>query len=117
MLARTEFIDLIQRIDSDFLGVILLIGTIGCFVTAIVFVVSIVRTINNVTLTRMQHSMVKNLLSQGYSVEDTERLAYGTQRWGARIKSIARSASSGIAKFNRSHTANNYPMPPTKQTA
>ena len=117
MLAQNEFFQLLQQIDDDFLGVVLIIATVGTFITAIVTVVSLARTVNNVALTRMQHSMVKNLLAQGYSVEDTERLAYGNYRWGHKLRHFVSSAKTRLARMRRHPQPMHYPMPPVKQNA
>ena len=114
MFAQNDFFQLLQQIDEEFLGVVLVIATVGIFVTAIVTVVSLFRTVNNVALTRMQHSMVKNLLAQGYSVEDTERLAYGNFRWGQKLRHFVRSAKTGLARMRHPQPAQ-YPLPPVKQ--
>ena len=117
MLAQNDFFQLLQQIDEEFLGVVLIIATVGTFVTAIVTVVSLARTVNNLAVTRMQHSMVKNLLAQGYSVEDTERLAYGNYRWGHKLRHFVHSAKTRLARMRHPrhpHSAQ-YPMPPVKQ--
>ena len=116
MLAQNDFFELLQHIDEEFLGAILVIATVGFFITAIVSVVTLARTVNNVALTRMQHSMVKNLLAQGYSVEDTERLAYGNYRWGHKLRHFIHSAKTQLSRGRHPHPRQ-YPMPPVKQNA
>lgn len=117
MLAQNDFFELLQHLDEEFLGAILVIATVGIFITTIVSVVTLARTVNNVALTRMQQSMVKNLLAQGYSVEDTERLAYGHQhRWGHKIRHIVNSAKTRFSRVRHPHPRQ-YPMPPVKQNA
>lgn len=116
MLAQNDFFELLQHVDQEFLGAILVIATIGIFITTIVTVVTLARTVNNVTTTRMQHSMVKNLLAQGYSVEDTERLAYGNYRWGHKLRHFVHSAKTRLARMRHPQPAR-YPMPPVKQNA
>ena len=116
MLAQSELFQLLQQIDEEFLGAVLIIGTVGTFITVIVTVVSLARTVNNVMLTRMQHSMVKNLLAQGYSVDDTERLAFGNYRWGHRLRHFVQSAKTRLARV-RHPQPTHYPMPPVKQNA
>ena len=118
MLGQNDFFELLQHVDDEFLGAVLVIATFGFFLTAIVSVVTLARTVNNVATTKMQHSMVKSLLSQGYSVEDTERLAYGSFRWGHKIRHIVHSAKSRLASMRHSHPQpTQYPMPPVKQNA
>jgi hypothetical protein len=116
MLAQNDFFELLQHIDEEFLGAILVIATVGIFITAIVTVVALARTVNNVALTRMQHSMVKNLLAQGYSVEDTERLAYGNYRWGHKLRHFVHSAKTRLSRMRHPQHMH-YPMPPVKQNA
>ena len=116
MLAQSELFQLLQQIDEEFLGAVLIIATVGTFITVIVTVVSLARTVNNVALTRMQHSMVKNLLAQGYSVDDTERLAFGNYRWGHRLRHFVQSAKTRLARA-RHPQPTHYPMPPVKQNA
>ena len=115
MFAQNELFELLQQIDDEFLGVVLLISTIGVFITIITAIVTVFRTINNITVTRMQQSMVKNLLAQGYSVDDVERLAYGTHRWGPKIRHIVQSAKSRLARMRPSQAPGRPPMPPVKQ--
>ena len=117
MLAQNDFVELLQHVDQEFLGaIVMVIATIGIFITAIVTVVTLARTVNNVPMTRMQHSMVKNLLAQGYSVEDTERLAYGNYRWGHKIRHFVIRPKRRLAHM-RHPQAMHYPMPPVKQNA
>ncbi len=116
MLGQNDFVEFLQHVDEEFLGIVMVIGTIGIFVTTIVTVVTLARTVNNVLMTRMQHAMVKNLLSQGYSVEDTERLAYGNYRWGQKLRHIVSSAKTRLAHM-RYPQAMQYPVPPVKQNA
>ena len=116
MLAQNDFFELLQQVDEEFLGAILVIATVGIFITAIVTVVALARTVNNVALTRMQHSMVKNLLAQGYSVEDTERLAYGNYRWGHKLRHFVHAAKTRLSRMRHPQHMH-YPMPPVKQNA
>ena len=94
LLGQSDFVELLQTIDDDMLGVVLIISTVGIFSTLIVTIVTIARTVNNLLLTRMQHSMVKNLLSQGYSIQEVERLAYGNQRWSDRFRHLFTKTNS-----------------------
>jgi hypothetical protein len=116
LLAQSDFIELLQQIDEDLLGVVFIIGTIGIFLTMIVTIVTVARTINSLLLTRMQHTMVKNLLAQGYSVQEVERLAYGNHRWGDRFRHFFDSARQKVHRLKKRGPAVNQPVPPLKQT-
>jgi hypothetical protein len=118
MLAHSEFVEVLRLFDNDLLGVVLVLATIGTFVTLIVSVISISRTWNNLAQIRMNQSLVKDLLNQGYSVEDIERLVYGGgQRWGSRFKQLVQSARSRFSRARNRYEYANQPVPPVKQTA
>lgn len=113
MLAKSEFIEFLELFDNDLLGVVLILTTVGTFVTAIVTVVSVSRTWNNLAQQRMNQSLMKDLLSQGYSVDDIERLVHGSPRWTNRFKQFVKSAKDTLIR--RKPQYNNQPMPPVKQ--
>lgn len=122
MLAKSDFIEILQLFDNDLLGVVLVLTTIGTFVTLIVSVLSIVRTWNNIAQMRMNQSLVKELLNQGYSVDDIERIVYGGQQWGKRFKRLVDTARNGFSKVasRREFARRNEfatPVPPVKQSA
>ena len=119
MLAQSnsEFLEFLRLIDSDILGVVFIIGTIGFFVSFIVMVVSITRTWNNIATVRMNQRLVQDLLQKGYSVDDIERLAYGGHAWSQRVSKMIQSAKSQLASFVRRNRYENQPAPPYKQSA
>ena len=49
----------------------------GIFVISIVTVVTLSSSVTHVKVMKLHQSMVKDLLSQGYSVDDIERLTMG----------------------------------------
>lgn len=116
MLAQSnsEFLEFLKLIDSDILGVVFIIGTIGFFVSLIVMVVAITRTWNNIAMVRMNQRLVQELLQKGYSVDDIERLAYG-QAWSHRFCKIFRSAKSQFENYVNRNKRENRPVPPYKQ--
>lgn len=101
--------------DGDLLGVVLILSTIGFFLSFIVVVVSVARTWNNIAMVRMTHSLVHELLSQGYTVEDVERLAVGGPRWKQRFRKMFQSTRVQIAKMAARSGYQNQPAPPYKQ--
>ena len=78
--ANSEFFRLIEKIDPDFLGVIGLVSSILTFVLLIVSVVFVLRTIQKVSLAKMQNQMVNELLSKGYSVDEIQQLVFNNRR-------------------------------------
>jgi hypothetical protein len=120
MLAESDFIEVLQQIDNDVLGAVMILSTIGFFLTLLVTIVALFRTFNNVMLTRMNHTMVNSLLAKGYSVEEVERLTFGNQRWGYKLRNVVRSATGHFGRFKRNRyyaSSVNPPVPPRKQTA
>ncbi len=120
MLAESDFIEVLRQIDDDVLGAVMILSTIGFFLTLLVTIVGVIRTFNNVTLTRMNHNMVSGLLAKGYSVEEVERLTYGNQRWGNKLRNVVRLATHRLGRFKRNRyyaSGFNPPVPPRKQTA
>lgn len=119
MLAQSnDFFELLRQIDSDILGAVFILATIGTFVTSIVTVACISHTWNNLAMIRMNQSLVKDLLKQGYSVDDIERLAYGGARWSRQFRKLVRSATDRLATVaRRNNEYENRPVPPFKQTA
>ena len=117
MLAKSEFIEFLELFDNDLLGVVLVLMTIGTFVTVIVSIVSITRTWNQIAHQRMNQAMMKDLLNQGYSVDDVERLVYGAPRWTSRFKQMVKSARDTFSRSRRQREQVNQPLPPVKQPA
>lgn len=118
MLAQhnSEFLEFLKLLDNDILGVALIIGTIGTFVSFIVVVVSVTRTWNNISITRMNQRLVQELLQKGYSVDDIERLAYGGGAWSHRFNKLFNSAKVQLANLVKRHQRENRPVPPYKQS-
>ena len=116
MIAQTEAMNLLQQIDNDILGFVLILSTIGIFIISIVSIVAVFRTFNNVLLTRMNHSMVKSLLAKGYTIDEVERLTYGNQNWGRKIRNAVRSATTKHNRFKNRFPDGTQPAPPVKQS-
>ncbi|MFK7766877.1 MAG: hypothetical protein AB8B55_06615 [Mariniblastus sp.] len=117
MLAQqsSSFLGIIENVNPEMLGAVMILGVIGVFIATIVTVVSICRTVSNISMLRMNHTFVKDLLKQGYSVDDIDRLVYGNQGWGRKlqqfVKNTKRQMSSARNEFS------NRPAPPVKQPA
>ena len=107
-------VEVIESINPDILGTVMILGTIGFFVTSIVTVVTISGSITNMKVVKMHHAMVKDLLKQGYSVDDIERLTMG-QGIGGQVKKLVRAATNRLTKPGQQNA--NRPVPPVKQTA
>ena len=117
MLAQqsSSIFSILRDINPEMLGAVMILATIGFFVTSIVTVVTICSTWNNMTALRMHHNLVKDLLSQGYSVEDIERLVYGKQFLGRKFKNFFNKAKKQM--FSSGQDFTNRPAPPVKQSA
>lgn len=103
--ANSDFFRLIEKIDPDFLGAILLVSSILTFLLLIVSVVFVLRTIQNVSLAKMQNQMVNELLAKEYSVDEIQQLVYNHRR-------------NVLFRFfdNRKQSyVNRHPSPPVKR--
>ena len=118
LFAQSDLMEVLQIFDNDLLGAVLVLMTIGTFVTVIVSIVSITRTWNNLSQIRMNQALVKDLLNQGYSVDEIERLVYGGgPSWSNRFKRMMQSARESFGKASRRYEYANNPVPPVKQSA
>ena len=79
-VADSSLVKLLDRVDPDFLGVIGILTVVMAFVFSIVFVVTVARTIQNITLTRMHRKLINELLDRGYAVNDIQQLLNGRQQ-------------------------------------
>ena len=115
MLAQqtNSLFSLIKEINPEMLGVVMILATIGIFVATIVTVVTICSTWSNMSMMRMSHSLVKDLLNQGYSVDDIDRLVYGNQGWGRKLKQFVRNTKKQMTGSPQDYS--NRPAPPVKQ--
>jgi len=107
---QSEFFELLQSVDSDFVGVMLILTTIFSFVTVIVFVVTVSRTIQSVLVVRSSQRMVEGLLAKGYSVDEVERLVYGHKGWNAFSRMVGRCRDA----IRRNNAPGRHPAPPVK---
>lgn len=117
MIARSDLFEILNRIDSELIGTAVILTVIGIFITSIVAVVSICRTINNIKTTRMTQEMVSSLLGQGYSIDEIERLVFGGQQWHRRVRRFVQSTRDHLTGARRKSGCRNHPVPPMKQTA
>lgn len=117
MLAESpEFVEFLQRMDPDLLGTVLILGIIFSFVICIVTIVTVARTWNRMVELRMNQRLVKDLLKQGYSVDDIERLASSGTSIGRHLHGFVQSAKHRIVRMSRSNEYANRPVPPVKQS-
>ena len=108
-------LELLQSLNPDALSAVLILATIGTFVTAIITVVTITGAITNARVMKLHHSMVKDLLSQGYSVDDIERHTMGGSGLGKQVTKLVRAATDRISK--KPYDNSTRPVPPIKQPA
>jgi len=106
--------DLLQSLNPEALSAALILAIIGTFVTMIIAIVTITGATTNMRVLKLHHSMVKDLLSQGYSVDDIERLTMGGSGLGKQVKKLVRAATDRISK---QHSDLTRPVPPIKQKA
>lgn len=80
LFADSAFLNIVDRIDPDIVGAIGIVTVVMTFVLAIVTVVTITRTIQNITLARMHRQMVNEMLAKGYSVGEIDQLVNGHRK-------------------------------------
>lgn len=105
LLASSPGIELLQNMNPDVLGAAMILGTILFFVTVVVSIVTICQTITRLAVVRSNKSLVQDLLSKGYSVDDVERLVYGQAGWNKLTRAIRKIGKS-----------KNRAVPPVKAT-
>ena len=114
LLANSAFIELLQSLDRDVLGAVFIVGTVLFFVTVITSVVTICKTLSNLAAIKSNRTMVEDLLSKGYSVDDVERLVYGQGGFDKLSRVLNRSIRSGV---NRIKKRQSRTSPPVKASA
>lgn len=97
------FFQVLQEMNPDVLGAAMILGTILFFVTLIITIITICQTINQLAVLRSNKSLMQDLLSKGYSVDDVERLVYGPGGWSKLTRALSKFAKS-----------KNRPLPPVK---
>ncbi len=110
--------ELLKHVDGEILGAVFILGTIGIFISFIVVVVSIARTWNNIAVARLNQNLVQELLAKGLTVDDVERLVYGSQGWGRRFSKVFQNAKSHMADMRRRkyYRYETQPVPPMKHS-
>ncbi len=108
--SQSEFFEFLRSIDSDMVGAMMIVGTIFFFVTLIVAMVTISRTVQDIVLIRSNRKMVEQLLASGYSVDDVERLVYGQNRWNVLTRMLGRCRKANYSNEMPVH----QPRPPVK---
>ncbi len=100
---------LLNRIEPNFLGAILILSVIFGFVIIVVSVVTIFSTIEKITLAKMSKSMVEDMMAKGYSPEEIRMLVQGDRPWEKFRKFFAWSKKKPAEEYT------NRPAPPVKQ--
>ncbi|MEM7781819.1 MAG: hypothetical protein AAF623_00465 [Planctomycetota bacterium] len=111
-MGNTTFFDIFRTIEPEPMAAIFILGVIGFFATLIVTVSVVATTIKSISVTRMQMAMVKELLKQGHSIDEVERLVYGPAL-ARQFGQLVRNASD---HFSSRRCSDNAAMPPVKQT-
>jgi hypothetical protein len=104
ILAESGLITLAHRLDPDLLGAMGIVSVVGFFVTSIVMIVTVGRTVQNLTLARMQVKLIYELLAQGHSVNDVQQLVQGKRK----------NVFSRFFDSRRQSYVHSRPMPPVK---
>ena len=104
LIADSRIIRLAESVDPDLLGAIGLVSAIMFFVVLIVSVATIGRTVENITLAKMQNKMINELLANGCSVDEIQQLITGNKR----------SVLTRMFDRNRQAYVNRRPAPPVK---
>jgi hypothetical protein len=89
-IPKSDFMQLVERIEPEFLGAILIVAVVFSFVTLIVTIVSFTQMIQKITIVRTNHRLIEHLLAQGMSADDIERLVFGKKRWPSLSKMMRR---------------------------
>ena len=103
-LADSSFFDLVERVDPDIIGAMGILTVIMVFTLSIVSVVTVSRTIQNVSLARMHRQMINEMLAKGYSIDEIQQLVTGRRK----------SVFSRFFDGRRQEYVNNAPSPPLK---
>lgn len=104
LIAESLIIRLAERMNADLLGAIGIVSVILFFVLLIVSVVTVGRTVQNITLAKMQNKMINELLANGCSVDEIQQLVTGNKR----------SVLTRMFDRNRQAYVNRRPAPPVK---
>ncbi len=107
LLAQSSFFQLAERIDSDLLGAIAMVSSILFFLVMTISIVTITRTVQNITLAKMQNQLLNELLAKGYSVDEIHQLVTGKRR-----SVLTRAFDRGRQAY-----VSRRPAPPVKPTS
>jgi len=104
LIADSILFRLADKLNPDLLGAIGIVSSILFFVMLIVTVVTVSRTVQNITLAKMQNKMINELLANGCSVDEIQQLVTGSKR----------SVLTRMFDRNRQAYVNRRPAPPVK---
>ena len=102
----STFFRLAERIDPNLLGAIGLISVVLTFIFLVVSTVTFCRTLQSLSLAKMQNQMINELLAKGYSVDEIQQLVTGSRRRNVLFRIFDRGRQAYI----------NRPAAPVKST-
>lgn len=110
MSAPSNPIELLNGVDPDMLGVVLLMVVILSFASLIAITVTLIEAIKSVLLARQSRKLIRELLEQGFSPTEVAQLVSDQSRW-SKVKNwmrFGREAEIPVA-------TGRYAVPPVKQ--
>ena len=104
---------IIEHLPSEALAAIMILATIGTFVSIIVGVGMGINAIKSVKLANITRFMIEDLLAKGYKAEEIERLVFGESKLSKVRRMFGEGGRKIMASFQQ--TNQQQQMPP-KQT-
>ena len=99
-----DLIGILNRLDSEMVGALAIVGTVLFFILAVVTIRTITGAIQRITLARMQRSLIQDMLAKGYSCEEINMLVNGKQK----------GVLSRLFDSRSQEYVNGRPVPPVK---
>ena len=94
------------HVDSEFIGVALILTTIGTFGALIAVSITLIHTVKSIWLARISRSMISELLAKGYSPDEVAMLIHGKKKSGFKWLSFGKTEMPVSDK--------SQPVPPVK---
>ncbi len=104
--------EILHRIPSEALAAVTIIAVIGALILAITIIGCITTTIQRVVAIRESNRLILELLNQGYSADEIERVVYGNLKFGKKVGRLFRDARNVFRPSAERH--GQMPVPPVK---
>lgn len=79
--AESDFTTVVQSVDSETLGIALILTVIGVFVTVIAVSITFIESRKKLQLARLQREMIDDLVNRGFKPDEIEKLVHGQTGW------------------------------------